>query len=145
MEASTPPSHGAAANGMRLVAPRTCCTRPTCGGTKSLPSKTPYKTPPQPRWPASLHMSSTSNTGCSMKQGLLVTLRICATGTCRGAPSSNGSKHKPAYAKTSVLDQPTQSWLMDMPASASAAAVAKANQASDCFSAQRSGLPLQGV
>ena len=66
-----------------------------------------------------------------MKQQLSVTSATGGTGSCAGAPSSNVSKRTLQYARRSVLDQPTQLWLTEMPASA--AAVAKATQAHQLF------------
>ena len=78
---------GAAADGRRLLASSTGCTRQSCGSAGKQTSMLLYWLPQQPKWPAVPSSCSTFVTGCSTQQLLRPTLVTGGTGSCAGAPS----------------------------------------------------------
>ena len=78
---------GAAADGKRLLASSTGCTRQTCGSAAGQASTLPYWQPQQPKWPQVLSSCTTYATECSTQQQLKTTLVTGGTGSCAGGPT----------------------------------------------------------
>ena len=111
---------GAAAEGRRLLASSTDCTRQSCGSAGNQASMLLCWLPQQPKWPAVPSSCSTFVTGCSTQQLLRPTLVTGGTGSCAGAPSYSGSRHVLPSARKSVEAVRTLLWLMEMQSSAAA-------------------------
>ena len=78
---------GAAADGRKLLASSTGCTRQSCGSAGKQTSMLLYWLPQQPKWPAVPSSCTIFVTGCSAQQQLRATLVTGGTGSCAGAPS----------------------------------------------------------
>ena len=119
---NTPVCLGAAADGKRLLASSTGCTRPSCGSAEKQALTLLYWQPQQPKWPPVLSFCTMYVIGCSTQQQLRPTLVTGGTGSCVGAPSLSGSRLILPSARRSVEAAETLLWPMGMQSSAAAAA-----------------------
>ena len=113
---------GAAADGGKLQASSTGCTRLSCGSAGKQTSTLLCWQPQQQRCPAVPSSCSIYTTGCSTQQLLRPTLATGGTGSCAGAPSSSASRHTLPSARKSAEADVILLWLMGMQNSAAAAA-----------------------
>ncbi len=113
---------GAAADGRRLLASSTGCSRQSCGSAGNQASMLLYWLPQQPKWLAVPSSCTTCVTGCRTQQPLRPTLETGGTGSCAGAPSSSGSRHTLPSARKLLEAVKKLLWPMETPSSAAAAA-----------------------
>ncbi len=108
---------GAAADGRRLLASSTGCSRQSCGSAGNQASMLLYWLPEQPKWLAVPSPCTTFVTGCSTQQPLRPTLETGGTGSCAGAPSSSCSRHTLPSARKSVEAVKKLLWPTETPSS----------------------------
>ncbi len=116
---------GAAADGRRLLASSTGCSRQSTGCSRqqeTRPQCCSIGYPQQPKWLAVPSSCTTFVTRCSTQQPLGPTLETGGTGSCAGAPSSSGSRHTLPSARKSLEAVKKPLWPMETPSSAAAAA-----------------------